>query len=240
MIVPAFLLPAVETLYFGLTFLDDIDWDTEKWQGAYGTSGVTSLIFERAMITTETFKELLKFPKKLERFGFTAWGLSNRIACVEPLDICRALLPHRTSLRRLHIGGYGDMRGTDEQPVGSLVTAFTALEEIEIPLSLIRDKVMEAFPRSVVKLRLHSYDELPLASCAHEVLQSLLTRKRIGVYPVLEEIWIGYWGTNETEQQFDVLEWLDERSIIIEKMVRSGREEGVRVTVDVDDFSVSD
>lgn len=180
--------------------------------------------------------------ERLEQFTFTYVGLSNRIPCIDAVEICRALLPHRASLKRLEIRGYEDLWGPHQEPVGSVITSFPMLKDIGIPVAPLQMReISSAFPQTVVKLRLYMYDEWPLWECEVEVRRMLVNKWACLVFPFLQEIWFEYWDATESEKYSpDEEEWVSKRGGIIERMVQLGREAGVKVKFDVDETSRSD
>ena len=93
-----FLLPSLKTVYFGTAFandasMNDVNPPPEKYWRA---SPVTSLTIEQSLVGIENLRELLEFPKALESFAFSYGGASNNLSTVEAVEICQALLPHRT------------------------------------------------------------------------------------------------------------------------------------------------
>ena len=237
-----FLLPSLKTVYFGTAFandasMNDVNPPPEKYWRA---SPVTSLTIEQSLVGIENLRELLEFPKALESFAFSYGGASNNLSTVEAVEICQALLPHRTSLKRLEIRGYHDSREEKQEPVGSVITEFPVLEEVSIPVALLlRTELSSAFPQSVVKLRLYLYDEWSLQTCEIQV-HRLLDRKRNGlVYLHLKEIWIEYWYSADDNQTISDDKWPEKRNKMMEGMVSFGKEVGVKLEFDVDETSRS-
>ena len=237
-----FLLPSLKTVYFGTAFandasMNDVNPPPEKYWRA---SPVTSLTIEQSLVGIENLRELLEFPKALESFAFSYGGTSNNLSTVEAVEICQALLPHRTSLKRLEIRGYHDSREEKQEPVGSVITEFPVLEEVSIPVALLlRTELLSAFPQSVVKLRLYLYDEWSLQTCEIQV-HRLLDRKRNGlVYLHLKEIWIEYWYSADDNQTISDDKWPEKRNKMMEGMVSFGKEVGVKLEFDVDETSRS-
>jgi hypothetical protein len=183
-----FTIPSLRVAYFGGNPGGHRTFNLQ----ASKPSGVTHLTIEQSYMTKAYLTKLLQCAKALESLTFTFGGQSeNQPGAV---DICNALQPHQETLRTLYITGYFDTREEEAPaPLESLLAEFHALEDIAIAVGLLGTrKLVSVFPKSVVKLRLHFYDEWRFQYICEELDTFLKDKEKGLLCPHLKYIWIEY------------------------------------------------
>ena len=134
-------LPCPPTLKLSGRFLDTVAFDTFDFAEKEGTALFNSLVVYDWDETPQDLSLLLKWPARLEQFSYLfqremGWGAlwsANLLLFGWSLDtpslssICRALEPHRTSLRSLTIGPPGKYDLEEFE-----LTRFDKLEELSL------------------------------------------------------------------------------------------------------------
>jgi hypothetical protein len=144
---------------------------------------------------------LLQLPASLESLKYNIEGASSHNINASVAEFFEYLLPQKATLRKLEIRGTRDIRAEQhpvDAPRAGLMKDFVVLEDLSCPLLLllfqggvIRYELKDLLPRSVVKLRLYIYDDLPPAIWVKE-LRGVFEQKKL-CCPDLQDVWVEYW-----------------------------------------------
>jgi hypothetical protein len=242
-LLPFFLLPSIRTLYLGR-----IRARTKQWPPYlpptqhFGKSTVKHLILDFSRVQSSLLQTLLRLPTALESLTYNIEGTSSHNMNASVAEFFEYLLPHKATLKKLEIRGTRHIRAEQypvDAPRTGLMREFTVLEEFSCPLLLllfqgvvIRYELKGLLPRSVVKLRLDIYDDLPPAIWVNE-LRGVFEQKELCCLD-LQDVWVEYW--KNFDNPFNDKAKMERIMKDIEDLKKMGR--GVRVNVEVVDLEL--
>jgi hypothetical protein len=258
MVLPLFSLPSLKTLYLGRPMaavsspsspsreLSDIT----RYQH---TSSITTLIIDFGLVAKEAITAFCKLPKALENFSYSYGGGSNRCSNAEIGEYFAALLPQKSSLRKLEIRGCRDLQTSEDEsaPDPAILRSFLALTEFACPIRLLlfreeggnsasNYKLEDVLPPNVQKLTLFAYDDWTFDKLSNELKNffSFGKRKLEGLKEMRAEVWLKeedyklHRGRKEGEAE--ALGVIRSR---VESLKIRGRDKGVRLEVELDTVS---
>ena len=203
MLLPLFLLPNLKTLYLGHIAAEGNREDLHDFTRYYGTSTITTLIIDFAIVEEAAITAYLKLPKRLERFEYTYDSGSNRVSNAEPEEYLRALLPQKDSLTTLKIRGCREIQTFDseEAPDPHIIRSFTLLTEYAFPLSLMlfldpdapntHYRLEEILPPNVQYVAVHAYDDWSFDG-VNDLLKSFFSFGKVK-FPSLRKMKLEIW-----------------------------------------------
>jgi hypothetical protein len=159
----------------------------------FDKSTVNDLILDFSLVQSSFLHALLRLPAALESFTYNIEGTSRFSMNASAADYFEHLLPQKATLKKLEIRGARDICAA-QHPVNvprlGLLREFTALEELSCPLLLllfqvgvIKYKLKDLLPRSVVKLKLYIYDDFPPAIWMKE-LRGVFEQKELCIVQI--------------------------------------------------------
>jgi hypothetical protein len=253
MLLPLFLLPNLKTLYLGHPMASAEEGGLPPDFTRYiGTSKITNLIIDFGLVDTRAINAFLKLPAALESFTYTYGGGSNRGSNAEIHEYYRALLPQRSSLKKLKIRGCRDMQFAEDElaPDPSLLKCFPTLQEFSCPIRLLlfrepgsvplNYKLESVLPPNIEKLTLYAYDDWMFHKLDQEIKNFFSSGQRL--YPGLKKLRAECWlkeedyalhgGKKESkEDAMGVIQWR------IETLKFRGKDKGVELEVELDTTS---
>jgi hypothetical protein len=246
-LLPFFLLPSIRTLYLGRIRA------RTKQSPPYlpptqhfGKSTVKHLILGFSLVQSSFLQALLRLPAALESFTYNIEGTSSYNMNASAADYFEHLLPQKATLKKLETRGTRDIRAAQhpvDAPRAELMREFSVLEELSFPLLLllfqggvIRYQLKDLLPRSVVKLRLYIYDDIPPVIWVKE-LREVFEQKEL-CCPDLQDVWVEYW--KNFDDPYNDKTKMERLMKDIEDLKKMGREArmNVEVVVDLESFTV--